>query len=351
MSVKPVQLGFVAPLSNEQSIVAVPMLQAARLAIKEFQLEGKDFLPELLPLDDQAQGKIAAIRARELVANPQVLAVIGHKNSQSTAAAGQIYHQAGLLLVTPSATGSTLTKEGWNNFYRLCADDERQGEVGAHFAFFHLQEQTAVVVHDETLYGESLAGCFHKPFMEAGGEVLKTVKVQQGEKEFTTVLKVLAEEKPGLLYMALTEIESSMLARAVRGAGLTTILMGADGSKGSQFPSLAGEFGEGAYMSYAGFWPEGSEAGEVFLQKYKGLYGECPVYGAETYDATQMILQAISRCQSKTREEVLKACKKEPEWRGITGPLQFTPKGERKKASVSIWKVVTGEMKLIKTYQ
>lgn len=350
MSPEKFKIGFAAPLTGEQSIVAIPMLNAARLAINNFIDKGAHFnlSVDIFPLDDQASATEAKKVAASFVSDPCVIAVIGHKNSECTNAAGSAYNHNHLTVVTPSATGDVLTEQGWSNFYRLCADDRKQGRAAASFAVNELKASNVLILRDETDYGNSLARQFSQFFEDYSGTVSKVKELKQGSLNIDHILPSISSIKPDLIYMALTEIESALVAKEVYKHGVEVLLLGADGSKNSKFPSLAGEAANGAYMTYAGALPENNPRGVEFLERYEKQYGECPVYGAETYDAVMLILEAMNQVLSPTRKMIIDAIRSIGLYEGASGKICFNEKGERKTAPVSIWHVQNNEMNFYK---
>jgi branched-chain amino acid transport system substrate-binding protein len=326
------------------------MLNAAHLALEDFRKKHllDNYSIELLPLDDQARAEKAEETARRFSADPDIIAVIGHKNSECAKAAGSVYNNAGLVAITPSATGFDLTRQGWSNFYRLCASDLVQGKGAATFAAEDLQVKRVLVVRDETDYGRSLATQFYEFYSAIPGTESKIFQITQGSRNFDDLFNEVDIYKPGLIYMALTEIESAQMAVEVSKRNLKILLLGADGSKNSKFPDLAGIAAHGAYMTYAGATSEQNSSGKDFLIRYEKSYGPAPVYGAETYDAARIILQTMLNDREIARKKVADRFKSGLTYMGVSGEITFTSSGERENAAVSVWKVKNTEMQLIK---
>src|SRR3989442_213224 len=135
------------------------MLRTVEMAVADARARGIEV--EVRAVDDREDESAAARAAADLVSDPSVIAVIGHKNSGPSGAAGPIYAAAGLAQVTQCSTDNALSHAGWPTFFRLCADNERQAAVAAEFAYSRLRPATsahAVAVHDGTDYGRPLSG-------------------------------------------------------------------------------------------------------------------------------------------------------------------------------------------------
>jgi len=98
-SVDPVvKIGLVAPFEGQNRAVGYDVIYSARLAVREMNEAGGigGYRVALVALDDSSDPTLAAQTARALVADPQVVAVVGHWGEETTAVAAPIYAAAGL---------------------------------------------------------------------------------------------------------------------------------------------------------------------------------------------------------------------------------------------------------------
>lgn len=96
-----VKIGLVAPFEGRYRPIGYEAIYAARLAIREINAKGgiNGQRVELVALDDRGEPDKAIEAARQLVLDPQVVAVIGHLRPDSTDAALKIYCEAGLPVI------------------------------------------------------------------------------------------------------------------------------------------------------------------------------------------------------------------------------------------------------------
>jgi branched-chain amino acid transport system substrate-binding protein len=343
-----VKVGFAAPFSGDQAIVGVPMRQCAELAVDELN-ERNDFPFELIlrAEDDGADPELATAVAERFVADQTVLAVVGHKNSGPSAAAAPVYSAAGLPQISPSSTNSQLSQQGYSTFFRLCAHDAVQGEVAAQYATRVLGARRVVIVHDQTDYGLPLAEVVRTAVEGEDAAVVLFEGITEGDTDFSKAVSRIQRLAPELIYFALTEIESSILAGQLRAAGLEALLFGTDGSRESQFLPLAGPAAEGVYQTYAGVDPVSAPAARSFVQHYEARYGAVPVYGAEVYDAVNLTAEALRRAGQADRQALLYELAHIRDFEGATGRIEFEPNGDRREPQVSIWRVIQGDIQMI----
>jgi ABC-type branched-subunit amino acid transport system substrate-binding protein len=96
-----VKIGLVAPFEGRYRSIGYEAIYAARLTIREINARGgiNGHRIELVALDDRGEPEQAITAARQLVLDPQVVAVVGHLRPDSSAAAMKIYCEAGLPVI------------------------------------------------------------------------------------------------------------------------------------------------------------------------------------------------------------------------------------------------------------
>ncbi len=103
------KIGLVAPFEGRYRPIGYEAIYAARLAIRGINSRGgiNGQRIELVALDDRGEPEKAITAARQLVLDPQVVAVVGHLRPDSSAAAMKIYCEAGLpVIVIESAVNA-----------------------------------------------------------------------------------------------------------------------------------------------------------------------------------------------------------------------------------------------------
>jgi ABC-type branched-subunit amino acid transport system substrate-binding protein len=103
-----VKIGLVAPFEGRYRPIGYEAIYAARLAIREINARGglAGHRIELVALDDRGEPERAITAARQLMLDPQVVAVIGHLRPDSSDAAMQIYCEAGLPVIIIESAAS-----------------------------------------------------------------------------------------------------------------------------------------------------------------------------------------------------------------------------------------------------
>jgi len=319
------------------------MLRTVEMAVADARARGIDV--EVRAVDDREDESAAARVAADLVSDPSVIAVIGHKNSGPSGAAGPIYAAAGLAQVTQCSTDNALSHAGWPTFFRLCADNERQAAVAAEFAYSRLRLETsahAVAVHDGTDYGRPLVQAFARHLEKLSRRAVLVLGMHVGQEDFTEIVESIREAAPTIVDFGATEIESSKLMRAIHEAGLKVLVISSEGGPDNPLARLAGEAGEGSIHTYAGADPLATPGSRQLVDRCRAEFGETPSYVVECYDAVTVIAAALA-AGATTRSEVRDAIAA-TDLEGVGGRIRFDSHGDRIDAPVSLWQVVEGRM-------
>jgi branched-chain amino acid transport system substrate-binding protein len=342
------KIGFAAPLTGDQAIAGIPMCQCAELAVNQANERGDvPFDLILQPEDDRADPATAAVVARRFAADPIVVGVVGHKNSGPSAVAGPIYNASSVVQVTPSCTNAELSQPGYRTFFRLCAHDALQGAVAARYGVRVLGATRIAILHDQTDYGQPLAEVVRETTGQEGAKVVLFQGAAVGQKDFAEAVSLIRQVSPDLIYLGLTEIEGSILARQLRGAGIKAILFGAQGGRESKFAQLAGAAAEGSFHTYAGVDPESTQSARAFMQQFTAQHGPVPGYGPEVYDATRIVITALTRAGKLDRIRVVEEVAGIRDFDGVTGRINFDSRGDRLDPQVTIWRDEGGQMRLL----
>lgn len=260
-------------------------------------------------LDDMCSPEGGMITGSLVIAEGDVVGVVGTNCSAAAAEASPLITSAGMVLISPSNTAPSLTSdlagtEGGSHFpgyYRTAHNDLIQGEAMAHF-LYDKDVSTAAVVHDGGPYTEGLATAFAAAFEEHGGTITGTWEVERREEDLMPVLTEIAETSPDALFFPIFFPTGGVLVEqaAEMPAFSETVFAGADGLLGDNFLSLTES--EGMYISGPNTrfgnntnQSTGWSAPELEA-RYLEADGEPPTgtFWGHAYDATVLLLDAIS---------------------------------------------------------
>lgn len=346
-----IKIGCASPLTGDQAQIGMDSCNGVKLAVehanaKGLGIAGQTF--EVLALDDQHNPAQAVNVAKKFVAEPNVLAVMGHFNSSCSKPAGAIYNEANLVQLTAGSTNPDLSKQGYKTFFRVSATDDVQGPSGARYAFQKMGAKSVFIIDDKTTYGKGLADEFEKEAKKLGMTVLGHEGITQGDKDFTPLLTRIKPMNADLIYFGGIYPEGALLIRQARSLNLTAKFMGGDGTADPLFSKLASpEIANGTQVTMVGGDIYKVPEAQEFIKAYEARFGTVGLWSAYAYDATNILIQAIAKAGTKDRVSVLNAMRQIPEFSGVTGKIAFDEKGDNKNQFIGMFQFRDGKLEYL----
>lgn len=341
-----IKIATQTPLSGEQAAIGEHIKLGAQLAVeemvKDFRQIGFDLV--IVPYDDQAKPEVGVANARNIVANPDILLVVGHFNSGVALPSSEIYKDYMLAMVSPANTATEITDRGYPNVNRVCGRDDIQGPVGARFAAEVLKLKSVYIVHDKTLYGQGIAENFRDEAKRLGLE-LRGFDGTEERANFAPMIIPIRAKNPDLVYFGGIYHQGALLLKQMREKGAKSIYMGPDGLDSSEMVKIAGSHVVGAYYTTVAGPIDAYPESAAFARKFKQRFGkEVESFGMYGYDAAMVGLKAIeaavreAKGKRPSRAQVTGAVRKLKNFKGITGSISFDAKGDPVKAKYFVLK-------------
>ncbi len=344
-----INIGHVAPLTGGIAHLGKDNENGARLAIDEanaakITIDGKPAKFVLLTEDDQADPKVGTTVAQKLV-DAKVVGVVGHLNSGTSIPASTIYNQAGVPVISGSATNPKLTEQGFKVQFRVVGRDDQQGPAIASFLAATAKPKTVAVIDDATAYGAGIADEVEKTLKAAGITVLAREKGTDKTTDWKAVLTKLKGRNPDAIFYGGMDATGGPLVKQGRELGIKAVFSFGDGACTDKMAELAGPAAEGLLCSQAGIPPQG--ASKKFLDAYKAKFNVDPIlYAPFTYDAANLLVEAMKKANSADPAKYLPELAK-LSFRGATGPIAFDEKGDRRDAEMTIFTMKGGKIEPI----
>jgi len=305
-----IQIRSLNAISGDVAFLGVPNENGIRMAVEDYgQIHGFD-VDLGAGLDDLCSSDGGQAAAQIIVADEQVIGVIGTSCSGAATAASPLISEAGMVMISGSNTSPALTSDLAGTagsayhagYYRTAHNDLYQGAAAANFALEVLGVTSAAAIHDGDPYTEGLAQAFADAFEAGGGTITVFTAVNKGDTDMVPVLTEVAASGPEMLFFPIFQPEGDfIIQQAGSVAGMSGItMMAADGLLNSDFLALA----ESENMYFSG--PDtrygdnaNQSTGELaasVLADYEAEFGEVPAapFWAHSYDAAVLLLDAIA---------------------------------------------------------
>ena len=341
-----------SPLSGDQALVGTDIMRGAELAINQLAdpLRELGYKVELVRHNDRNDMGIAVKVAKEIVADPDILCVVGPYTSRILNQVKEIYHQAGLAFISPSATAAFATDSGYLEVNRVVGRHDVQGAVGAQFAKAQGFSRVFIISQSEK-YAQFNAYHFRNQASLMGIEVVGDMTTDATEKFGPLIDRIVAGNADLVYFSTLSVEQAGTFFREARAAGYAGAFLGNEGINNPALHEFAGPLlidGSGMYYTAiaaaASYYPKAA----AFLEDFETLYDGTPqIFAAHAYDAAGICMDALEEASKAkageipTRAEVASAIRALQDYQGITGVYNFNKYGDPDPAQYFVFQVVS----------
>ncbi len=335
-----IQIGLQAPLTGDFAAEGQWAKQSVEVAQelinKKGGVLGKQV--EIVVADDASNPKDSALAAQKLISQG-LKEVIASYGSSVTAPAADLYDANKVVSVGYGCTAVRLTMEKQRPyFFRTAGRDDTQSEFFAKFAVEVLGAKRIAIMHDNQDYGRGVAEDakkFLQPYLDAGqAELVYYDAITPGESDYSAVVSQIKEINPDVWFFTAYYPEAALLLKQARQAGYTGLFVGNNSVPTPEFEKIAGvDVIKGSIhlnepMPQFLTYPASIE----FMDAYKAKFNEMPgsIWAVYAADALNALVAAIQKAGSTDPDAVAQVMRTMTDVQGITGPLMFTERGDRK---------------------
>ena len=305
-----VQIRSLNTITGDVAYLGIPNQRGVELAVADFgPVRGFD-VDLGTRYDDLCSSDGAQAAAQTIVADEDVVGVIGPSCSTAAVAAAPLVTAAQMVLIAPSNTSPTLTSDlagnpGLNHsvgYYRTSNNGLFVGEAMARFVHEGLGLASAAAVHDGDPYSRSIAQAFADSFERLGGDVTGFSAINKEDTDMVPVLTEIAAGNPEALFFPIFQPAGDFLTdQAPRVPGLEETILLTDAALLNDgfmsLPQSAGVYFSGPDLRFGATSNQSTDkTPDSLLAAYAETYGEPPSapYWAHAYDATILLLEAIA---------------------------------------------------------
>jgi branched-chain amino acid transport system substrate-binding protein len=322
-----VKIGMIAPFEGLYRPDGYAALYAVKLALRERNAAGgvAGYGVMLVALNDDGDPKEAALQARKLAVDPDVVGVIGPLSRSTAAAAAPALAEAGLAWIAPVSVPDEVVRE-YANAFRLFASDQTLAEAVVRWAMTTPGGNGRVRVVED--------GPFAAP-LRAAAERLGVLELAPQDEPTPTRVALALGGDPEQVAEILPSLDRTVYQGPIIGgpeAAHMVVLQRAG-------PAAMGLVWVTSLRVVV--WPD------AFVHGYRELASGPPgPEAALAYDAANVLLDAIAwdirQNGSPTRAGVMAAVNA-THWDGLNGSFAFDVDGSWIRAPVYLYQVIGGE--------
>lgn len=354
-----VKVGILLPLSGSVAPIGQNNRRGHELAVEEINAAGGIKAlggAKLVLVDGDTQGNPnVGIQETEKLARKDVVAIMGAYQSGVTFPTTQIAEKLKVPFIDPVAIADSIT-EGRNFKYTFKVSPKASWYARDQFDFIKsvgektgTPVKTAVLMFEDTLFGQSTSEGQEKFAKEYGIEILDKISYPKDTPDMTATISRIKGLNPDALVLVSYISDAVLITKTMKELGVNIPILGT--SAGHIDPAYIANLGDLADYSFTvGEWsPDLKKAGAAEVDKrFQEKFG-VPMNGhaAETYMATMVLRDALERAGSTDREKV-RAALAETEICGDANLLpydciKFDPSGQSPQGRLTILQIQDGE--------
>ncbi|WP_377478183.1 MAG: bifunctional serine/threonine-protein kinase/ABC transporter substrate-binding protein [Microcoleus anatoxicus] len=325
-----VNLSLITPNNSNKDFPGQELLETK-------PLKGKGL--RVIIADDANIKSYAVKRANSLVAQPDILAVIGHYTSDMTVETVDIYDRNKLVAISPGSTTEELTRKPRKFFFRTAPTTSIEAEALVNQLISVDQKKVAVFYNPNSPFSASLWEEFKKQFEALGGTTFRINNYYDLSKNnFNAPAAIQEVEKQGKIAILLIpdgQVTSSLenAIEMIKANNDRNWIVGPWTLYETRILELAKKLKSVKKLGISVFWHPLISFDKKFPLNAEKLWGG-PVNtrSALTYDAAKTLIKALEIQEQPSREGMQQTLAS-PNFQasGATGIIEFDPNtGNRK---------------------
>jgi ABC-type branched-subunit amino acid transport system substrate-binding protein len=296
---------------REISLEVLRGIAQAQDSFNKQQEQSKAWLLKIIIANDDNDPRQAEKVARTLIINSEVRGVIGHYASIATYSALKEYEKAGLAVVSPTSTSSSLKGEV---FFRTVSPNREQAKKLTKYAIAKKIKRVVVFYTSADFYSNNLVEEFEdfikdKPIKIIEKVDLTSPELNENPEEFLSRFK---DEADALVFFPSTELISGVIEIARARNNLKNLQNKPLLASSVLYDPNTLKVGGGVLedLIIAAPWFAGAPDSKQFAEEAKQIWkGQVSWRTKTSYDATQAFIKALSLSNKPSRSTVLEKLK------------------------------------------
>ncbi len=319
-----IQVGVMVPTSGSEATYGKDMENAIRLAADQLNANGgvlgRKFATNT---QDDACDPQQAVNAASKLVSQNVDAAVGGYCSGATLPTLKIYGDAGIPIVIPAANSTKLIGVSPTVFMINSTGND---QVSTAVQFFKSKGiKRLAVVNEGDAYSADLANLTRTQWTKDGGDVVAFEVINKGEQDYSSLVTRLKSQNPDAVFWTAYYADGALLLKQLRQSGYSKMIALGDGNNSPKLFEIAGRAAEGVFC-FSNPTVEFLPGAKAFADEYQKRFGQAPgPYSALSYDGMNLLADAIRRAGSTDKAKIVAALKATKDFKGISGPISFTP--------------------------
>jgi branched-chain amino acid transport system substrate-binding protein len=333
----PLKIAVIIPIGGNLNI-AKEILRGVAQAQNEINntigIEGR-LLQVVIANDNNVPDKSRKI-AQQLIADQEILGVVGHNASEASIAAAPVYQEAGLVMISPTSKAKEVAEVG-NFIFRTVPSYKLEADLLSRYSIDRLKKKNLVFCNDFSAKDtQSLKQDFATAVQENGGRLID-INCDLSANDFdpsNLITSTIAQGGEGILLAPSVNKLNPAIELIDANQRRLTLLAS---STLYTFQTLQQGGGNANGLVIAVPWHPDALTNNPFAGAARKLWnGEVNWRTALAYDATKAIITALKTSTPSRQDLQKRLANSNFSFIGATGKIQFSASGERKGEAILI---------------
>ena len=314
-----VHIAVVGPMTGPQALIGQSLKQGVELLAAAVNDGGGigDALVKVTAYDDAGDPAKAGGIAAEIADKLPTTVVIGHWGTETAAAAGQVYKQRRLPVLTPAPLSEQVVAGNQWHFTTLFSA-QQQSAFMANYARNVMGHKLVSVIQDGPAFADSIVKPFEATYRRFGTAIRQTWTFDGAAKDREALdaeldaiaAEVKARKDAGTIFLAVGARDGARLLKTMSDLGvrnafiapvaLSTAAFNADVAKQAPFNVEPGRYTNRMMVAAPLLFDTANETAQKFKTDYQNRFKQVPDWvAAYAYDAAGIAVRAVRAVAKK----------------------------------------------------
>lgn len=357
-----IKVGILLPLSGSVAPIGINNRRGHELAVEEINANGginalDGALFELVDGDTQGKPEVGITELQKLE-RKGVVAIMGAYQSGVTFPVTQVSEKLEVPFINPVAIADSITSRGFKYLFKVSPQASWYARDQIRFVKEVSEKagtpvESVVLLHEDTLFGQSTGDGQVKAAGEFGIEILDRISYPKDSADMTATMARIKQLNPDAVLLVSYLSDAVLITRTMKELGINVPIVGT--SAGHIDPAYISTLGKDSdYTFTVGEWATDVKKAGVpeVAKRFKDKFGvDMNGHAAETYLSTYVLKDAIERAGSLDREKVRDALAET----NICGDqnilpydcIRFDSSGQSPEAQLIVMQIIDGEHKTV----
>ncbi len=300
-------------------------LETVKIAVEEINQSGGILGKQISIIEiDNESNSLGSRRAAQKAVQENVVAVIGASWTSHALGMAPALQEAGIPMITPTATNPKVTEVG-DYIFRICFVDAFQGKMLAKFLIQDLNvKKVAVLTNADQIFSIDLSQYFINEFRAFGQTVTTQLDYIETAPDFNNLVTELSEFKFDAVFIPGYTRDSAQIIKTIRKKGIHVPIIGGDGWSHRMLNYASQELDNTYYITH---WHKEmtDKRSKAFINRILPLFDFSKVNAgmALSYDAVFLLADAITRAGVLEKDKIRQALEDTRNYEGVTGRINF----------------------------